>query len=202
MIILYWLNFGCKFLSHVFFLFPFFLCLVHFCVSPGVHTNTFFLFFVVVLNTLKQTKNDQSGLIGLLSSAGVGDATGQHHHGHPRHHLPPLGDLVSLGLVNPTSGWFETNPWLPSFSTSFFSLLWKNFFLKWFTSDLVNVKTERTMFRCVIKIHILSLLEFIWFSALFFLSLFDWWLCFFWNFFSICPGRFLIFALPPINNKC
>lgn len=45
-----------------------------------------------------------AGLIGLLSSAGVGDATGQHHHGHPRHHLPPLGDLVSLGLVNPTSG--------------------------------------------------------------------------------------------------
>jgi len=55
------------------------------------------------------------GLIGLLSSArdpnvgaGLGGPGGPHHHHHHhhamRHHLPPgLGDLVSLGLVNPTS---------------------------------------------------------------------------------------------------
>ena len=51
-------------------------------------------------NLILQLKmNPTKGLIGLLSSAG--DAAGPHH-GHPRH-LPPLGDLVSLGLVNPSS---------------------------------------------------------------------------------------------------
>jgi hypothetical protein len=77
----------------------------------------FFYFFVAhkkkLLCTTNKIKNKiaidgkikhKKGLIGLLSSAGVGDAAGPHHHGHPRHHLPPLGDLVSLGLVNPTSG--------------------------------------------------------------------------------------------------
>lgn len=39
-----------------------------------------------------------AGLIGLLSSAGDG-TPGQHH----IRHLPPLGDLAGLGLVNPSS---------------------------------------------------------------------------------------------------
>jgi hypothetical protein len=76
------------------FFFPLFCC-------------PFFLFLNSQQNYQKITgKIKKKGLIGLLSSAGVGadHAAGPHHHGHPRHHLPPLGDLVSLGLVNPTSG--------------------------------------------------------------------------------------------------
>ena len=68
-------------------------------------------------NLILQLKmNPTKGLIGLLSSAG--DAAGPHH-GHPRH-LPPLGDLVSLGLVNPSS-WFCS-----SGSSSLFSFLPKH----------------------------------------------------------------------------
>lgn len=118
-------TFRLQIFSHVFFFYffpfpPLFLCQI--CVVPWLcvcyltnktkwtHTHThakchfFFLHWPNAIRFQTKKNDGPSGLIGLLSSAGVGDATGQHHHGHPRHHLPPLGDLVSLGLVNPTSG--------------------------------------------------------------------------------------------------
>lgn len=117
-------TFRLQIFSHVFFFYfspfpPLFLCQIFaflgcVCVisqtkqngRTHTHTREMSLFFCTGQTQYgaKQKNDGPSGLIGLLSSAGVGDATGQHHHGHPRHHLPPLGDLVSLGLVNPTSG--------------------------------------------------------------------------------------------------